>query len=714
MDAKCISKKCTESVIGIKSFDKEGTERYGSAVVIKSKGIAVTNYHNIHLSSKWNLFSNDKIIESEGIWSYSLKKDLVILKLKDVSQFPDIKLSRNATLGESIYAIGRPFNFENGITEGILNGKNRIIENYDHPLNITMYNLLQISAQILPGNSGGGLFNELGELIGITTCSKDIEYKINYAIPVNQILNLLKYSKIDNSIGKNIINYEIFKFHNSVIAADYENALLHLDKCIKLDKNRKYFLHNKVNLLFGQNNIKEAERICLNVIKKDKKDEEILITYTNVLIRENKDIEALKVALMLYKFKPRDYDYCCTVGFRYLFLSKYNRAVTYFKKAGKINKNGIDHLTGLAKIYILQKLFHKAGLILWRLRNKVPKDNYTLFLLSELYFSSGKYEKSLELMEEYIKLSKPNLPENTEIKLSNESYFISPYEEYMGLSAHIEILTQLGRYEQALLELNELLEDNPEESEFYVMKAKIMFKTGNVDMAIQEIKMSMRINPSNLNSYHLLSEIQLQTGKLKQALLSIEKVLNALPNKISPMIQKAEILFKAKRSIEAVKLCRKILNINKCELKTLGLLRNYYFENGKFKLALSFAERLLSIRPCNWKYLLNISDILIRTNDLEESLLYMNKAVLWNPSIETYLQRAKIHFRLRNYRSTIKDCDNLEILNKDLADIYYLRGKSLLYLNMHTSCLKDLERAILINSKYEIELRPLIELARNN
>ena len=382
--------------------------------------------------------------------------------------------------------------------------------------------------------------------------------------------------------------------------------------------------------------------------------------------------------------------------------------------ASKINKNGIDHLTGLAKIYILQKLFHKAGLILWRLRNKVPKDNYTLFLLSELYFSSGKYEKSLELMEEYIKLSKPNLPENTEIKLSNESYFISPYEEYMGLSAHIEILTQLGRYEQALLELNELLEDNPEESEFYVMKAKIMFKTGNVDMAIQEIKMSMRINPSNLNSYHLLSEIQLQTGKLKQALLSIEKVLNALPNKISPMIQKAEILFKAKRSIEAVKLCRKILNINKCELKTLGLLRNYYFENGKFKLALSFAERLLSIRPCNWKYLLNISDILIRTNDLEESLLYMNKAVLWNPSIETYLQRAKIHFRLRNYRSTIKDCDNLEILNKDLADIYYLRGKSLLYLNMHTSCLKDLERAILINSKYEIELRPLIELARNN
>ena len=713
MNAKEIANLCTESVIGIRSSDKEGTEKYGSAVVIKSKGVAITNYHNVHLSSKWELFSYGKIIECDGILAYSIKKDLIVFKLKDVSQFTDIKISRNATVGENIFTIGRPFNFENGITEGILNGKNRIIENFEHPLNITTYNLLQISTQILPGNSGGGLFNENGELIGITTCSKDIEYKINYAIPINQVLNLLKYSQLDKSIGNNKLTDEIFSFHNSVIAADYENALLHLDKCIKLDKNRKYFLHNKINLLFGQNKIKEAERICKKALGQDKKDEEALIHYTNILIREEKYKEALNYALKLYKVNMRDYDYCCTVGFRYLFLSKYNEAISYFNKAGKINKNGIDHITGLAKIYIYQKLYYKAGLILWRLKKRVPEDNYALFLLSELYFSSGKYEKSLELMEEYIKLTKPNITENTEIDISTESYFISPYEEYMGLSAHVEILTQLGRFEQALLEVNELFEENPEESEFYVMKARIMFKLGNVNQAMQELKKGIKYNPHYLNYYHLLAEIQFQTGKLNKALVSIEKVIKALPNKIGSLILKTEILFKTKRNNEAFRLCQKILKINKFELNTLDLLRKYYFEMGKYKLALTYAKRLLSVRPCNYKYLLNITEILIKTNDLEESLKYINKAVSWNPSSETFLLRAKIHYQLRNYRSVIKDCDNLEIMNKEIADIYYLRGKSLFNLNMNKLCLKDLERAILYNSKYETELRQLIKLARN-
>jgi len=712
MNAREVANICNGTVIGIKSFDKEGNVNYGSAVVLKSKGIAITNYHNIQLSSHWELFCNDKIIECDGILAYSLKKDLIVFKLKNVSEFPDIKISKKATLGEKVYAIGRPFNFENGITEGILNGKNRIIEDYEHPLNVTLYKLYQLSAQILPGNSGGGLFNDKGELIGITTCSKDIEYKLNYAIPIYQVLNLLRYSQVDKSISNNKLTNQIFNFHKSVIADDFENALLHLDNCIKLDKNRKYFLHNKIDLLLGQNKIKEAGRACKKELEYDKKDEEVLTHYITVLIREGKFKEALNYALKLYKLNPRDYDNCCTIGFRYIFLSKYNEAISFFKKAGKLNKNGVDHLTGLAKIFINRKFFYKAGLILWRLRKKVPEDSYSLYLLSELYYFSGKYEKSLELLEEYINLTKPNIPENTEIEITNESYYISPYEEYMGLAAKVEILTELGRYEEALLEVNELLEENPDESEFYVMKARIMFKTGNINQAMQELKKGVKINPHNLGPYHLLSEIQLHNGKLKQALVSIEKVLKALPNKIGPMILKAKILFKAQRNDEAVRLCNKILKINKCEVYTLDLLRSYYFENGKNKLAQSYATRLLKIKPCNWKYLLNIVEILIKTNDLEESLPYINKAIIWNPSTETYLLRAKIHFQLRNYRSAINDCDKLEILNKDLVDIYYLRGKSLFYLNMYTSCLEDLERAILINSKYERELRPLIEIAR--
>lgn len=78
----------------------------------------------------------------------------------------------NITIGEPVFAIGSPLQFANTITQGITSGK-RTLNGVE---------LLQFSAAISPGSSGGGLFDETGRLIGLTTFKVRGGENLNFAV----------------------------------------------------------------------------------------------------------------------------------------------------------------------------------------------------------------------------------------------------------------------------------------------------------------------------------------------------------------------------------------------------------------------------------------------------------------------------------------------------------------------------------------------------
>lgn len=109
-----------------------------------------------------------------------------LLKNSDASAVT-IADSKNITVGEDVFAIGNPEASGISVTKGIICVDSEYID-----MNNSTYRVIRIDAAVNGGNSGGGLFNASGELIGIVNAkivSSDVE-NIGYAIPSNVAIGI--------------------------------------------------------------------------------------------------------------------------------------------------------------------------------------------------------------------------------------------------------------------------------------------------------------------------------------------------------------------------------------------------------------------------------------------------------------------------------------------------------------------------------------------
>lgn len=181
-----IAKKWKNSIVSIISMDSKGSiVAKGSGFIIGKKGIIATNYHVIEesISISVNLSENMKDLEASLV-KYDSSKDIAILNLNmNMDLIPTVLgNSNNINEGEDIVAIGNPYGWEKTISEGIVSGIR----------DLEVIKLLQITAPVSQGSSGGALFNRNGEVIGITTLASYWgAQNINFAIPINYLHSLI-------------------------------------------------------------------------------------------------------------------------------------------------------------------------------------------------------------------------------------------------------------------------------------------------------------------------------------------------------------------------------------------------------------------------------------------------------------------------------------------------------------------------------------------
>ena len=97
-------------------------------------------------------------------------------------------------VGESVFAIGNPFDLDFTVTSGIISGIGREAERRLNGRSIR--GVLQTDAAMNPGNSGGPLFNAAGEVIGINTAvenplGQNFFVGVGYAVPSNTALRFI-------------------------------------------------------------------------------------------------------------------------------------------------------------------------------------------------------------------------------------------------------------------------------------------------------------------------------------------------------------------------------------------------------------------------------------------------------------------------------------------------------------------------------------------
>ncbi len=157
-----------------------------SGVVINDGRTIVTNLHAVAGASKVSVhFEDGRNTEATGYLDIDEKRDLICIQIqerfKGVS-YPDLAPLKDLSIGQKVIAIGSPQGLANTVSEGIISG----IREFE-----TGTKVIQTTAPVSPGSSGGGLFNDQGQLVGITSFLYTEGQNLNFAFPTDYILPLL-------------------------------------------------------------------------------------------------------------------------------------------------------------------------------------------------------------------------------------------------------------------------------------------------------------------------------------------------------------------------------------------------------------------------------------------------------------------------------------------------------------------------------------------
>ena len=176
----------------------------GSAFVWNKNGHIITNYHVIQGADRALVTLADQSNWQAKLIGAAPEKDLAVLKIDaPANKLIPIPVGNSDRLkvGQSVYAIGNPFGFDQTLTTGIISALGREIESIGK---VPIRDVIQTDAAINPGNSGGPLLDSSGKLIGVNTAifSPSGSYAgIGFSIPVDIVKwvvpDLINFGKIN-------------------------------------------------------------------------------------------------------------------------------------------------------------------------------------------------------------------------------------------------------------------------------------------------------------------------------------------------------------------------------------------------------------------------------------------------------------------------------------------------------------------------------------
>jgi hypothetical protein len=154
-----------------------GDEFQGSAVAVSSNDL-LTNCHVVIDSSAITLEQRKSMTKASLISANADADRCVLRSERSLETYVPIRRYDSLQVGEKVYSIGAPAGLELTISDGLLSGKRTSSDR----------RLVQTTAPISPGSSGGGLFDEAGNLIGITTFRLRDTENLNFAISAEDYL----------------------------------------------------------------------------------------------------------------------------------------------------------------------------------------------------------------------------------------------------------------------------------------------------------------------------------------------------------------------------------------------------------------------------------------------------------------------------------------------------------------------------------------------
>jgi Flp pilus assembly protein TadD len=340
-DADKIYRENSSAVVVVVSMDGSGRPLgQGSGFVVREDGAVVTNYHVISMAAEIKIKIGGKVLVVKGLLHADPENDIAILKAEG-GGLPTVKLGDAEALrvGQKVYVVGSPGGLENTISEGILSGMREIDQKRK---------ILQMTAPISPGSSGGPVFNDRGEVIGIATFLIEGTQNLNFAMPVNLITPGL--------------------LNNQPVAPQ---------EACQVDFNQTAACWYYQGLAYGS------------------------------IGQYDQAAEAFKRSLTIDPGKLQSY---MNLGLSYANLGKFQEAAEMFTRALKVKPDQPQALAMLGVVHAKMGRYAEAVDDLKRSSTLEPRDPGTFYHLARTYGKMDRKQEAMEAVKEAIRLE-PKYPE---------------------------------------------------------------------------------------------------------------------------------------------------------------------------------------------------------------------------------------------------------------------------------------------------------------
>lgn len=164
------------SVWHVMSYDAAGKAlAQGSAVVIAPETL-LTNCHVLAQAKSFTI-RQDNVVVGARLQYIDIERDMCQIVARNLKA-PAVRMgdSDKVVVGQHIYTLGNPLGLELTLSDGLVSALRKDADQH--------LRYIQISAPISHGSSGGGLFDEEGRLVGITSAGLDKGQNLNLAIPI--------------------------------------------------------------------------------------------------------------------------------------------------------------------------------------------------------------------------------------------------------------------------------------------------------------------------------------------------------------------------------------------------------------------------------------------------------------------------------------------------------------------------------------------------
>lgn len=379
--------KVKDTVVVIKSFNAKGEGlSQGSGVMLPSGKVA-TNCHVVKGGTRFQAGRDNRFVPAT-LFAADADKDICLLQADTLTGTP-AQLGKAGTLkvGEAVYAVGAPQGFELSLSNGLVSQ----LRGGTPPL-------IQTTAPISQGSSGGGLFDSEARLVGFTTFYVKEGQSLNFAMPVEWLADIKPGKPVTNSAKRSQVDW----LAQAAALETAQNWPQLLDWALLWTQAEPQ--NTDAWLILG-NTYADLKRPAKSIdsyhraLIVNPKYSAALYNLGNINKSMRRFDEAINFYLQALSINPEDSDILNNLGNTYLELKRYNDAINAYQNALQITQNDADAWSNLGATYKNAQRYAEAIAAFNQALLINPKHAYAWANLARVYVISGNTNAALQAVK---------------------------------------------------------------------------------------------------------------------------------------------------------------------------------------------------------------------------------------------------------------------------------------------------------------------------